>query len=158
MTSFNAMNRKRRADAKKAESTPPVPGGEEPLRGAVDRHAVRNLRQHEIDTARWLADLGHDVRFIPADSLGKTADIEINSQRWEIKSPTSSNRNTLVRRLGRGAAQSGRVVFDISRTEISIDEASCTAGEALRRYPELSVVWIVGRTTDRGPLDIRIGR
>ncbi|WP_048890665.1 hypothetical protein [Mycobacterium heckeshornense] len=135
-----------------------VQGADEPRRGKVDRTAVRNLRQHELDTAQRLADLGDNVRFIAADAAGKAPDVEISGQRWEIKSPTSSNRNTLITRLGRGAMQSGYVIFDISRTSISVNDAISVAREALQRYAGLSVVRIIGRDIAGGPLDIRIGR
>ncbi|MBS9535870.1 hypothetical protein KIH27_19995 [Mycobacterium sp. M1] len=119
---------------------------------------MKHLRQHELDTAERLADLGDDVKFIPATSDGRRADVEIDDMLWELKSPTSSNRNTITTRLGRGARQSANITFDISRTRISIADAMEIAEDVLRRYPEVAVIRLVGRDTQSGPLDVLIRR
>jgi cell division protein FtsX len=77
--------------------------------------------------------------------------------RWELKSPISSSRNTIVTRLGRGAGQAAHIVFDLSRT-ITQDEAKETAQEVLRRYSGVAAIRLIGRETVGGPLDITIER
>lgn len=123
-------------------------------RDSVDRTQAKHLRQHELDTAERLAALGDHVRFIPASSDARHADVEIAGIAWELKSPTSSNRNTVITRLGRGARQSANIVFDISRTPLSIANSIEIARDVLQRYPEVAVV----RLTGRGALDVAIGR
>jgi hypothetical protein len=83
-----------------------------PGRGSVDRSRVKHVKQHELDTAQRLADLGKDVTFVAAPGTDRVADVEINAIRWELKSPTSSNPNTIRTRLGRGAQQAVNIVLD----------------------------------------------
>lgn len=59
-----------------------------------DGRMMNDVRQHELDTAQRLADLGDDVTFVPAPGTDRVADIEMNGARWELKSPVSSNPNT----------------------------------------------------------------
>jgi Contact-dependent growth inhibition CdiA C-terminal domain len=129
----------------------------DPGRGRVDRSQVKHVLQHELDTAERLADLGELVTFIPAPGTVRVADVEKNGVRWELKSPISSSRNTIVTRLGRGAGQAAHIVFDLSRT-ITQDEAKETAQEVLRRYSGVAAIRLIGRETVGGPLDITIER
>lgn len=135
-----------------------VQGAEEPKRGTVDRSQVKHVRQHELDTADRIAELGDDVTFIPAPGDIRIADVEINGQPWELKSPTSSNPNTLTTRLGRGADQSPRIVFDLARTNVPTDQALDIARNAVHRYPDIEQIRVIGRTVDGMPLDQTIRR
>jgi hypothetical protein len=131
---------------------------EEPRPGSVDRNRVKHVRQHELDTAQRLAELGEDVAFVAAPGTDRVADIEIGGVRWEMKSPTSTNPNTIKTRLGRGAAQAGNIVLDLARTPITVGEAIAIAEQAIERYPQIEVIRIIGRETKQGLLDITVER
>lgn len=134
-------------------------GGEEPRRGSVDRAQARRVRQHELDTAQRLADLGDHITFLSdTPRRGQSADVDISGVQWELKSPTSSNPNTIRKRLGEGAGQSPNIVFDLTRTSISVAAAAHIARDVLRRYPDVSVIRMIGRDTPAGPLDMTIRR
>jgi Contact-dependent growth inhibition CdiA C-terminal domain len=133
-------------------------GKEGPRQGSVDRSRVKHVKQHELDTANRLAELGEDVTFIPARGTDRVADIEMNAVRWELKSPTSSNPNTIRTRLGRGATQAVNIVLDLARTPIAVDEAITIAEQAIERYPQIEVIRIIGRETEQGLLDITVER
>jgi hypothetical protein len=131
---------------------------EEPRRGSVDRGRVKHVRQHELDTAHRLAELGEDVVFVAAPGTDRVADIEMGGVLWEMKSPTSSNPNTIKTRLGRGAAQAGNIVLDLARTPITVGEAIAIAERTIDRYPQIEVIRIIGRETEQGLLDITVER
>lgn len=131
---------------------------EKPRRGSVDRSRVKHVRQHELDTAQCLAELGEELVFVAAPGTDRVADIEIGGVRWEMKSPTSSNPNTIKTRLGRGAAQAGNIVLDLARTPITVGEAIAIAEQAIERYPQIEVIRIIGRETQQGLLDITVER
>jgi Contact-dependent growth inhibition CdiA C-terminal domain len=99
-------------------------GGEQAHRGSVDRSAVpTGLKQHELDGAKRLARRGHRVVFIPAVARkGKTADLMLNDELWELKSISGSSDDAVARNIRRAAKQASRVVLDITDSPIT-DEA-----------------------------------
>ena len=151
--------------ARSDASTAPVSAAAEaidgPRRGSVDRSNVKHVIQHELDTAQRLADLGDKVVFLPAakDAGRKNPDVMINDEQWELKSPESTKPNTILRRLTRGRQQSPRMVLDLARTDIPIEQAIDIARQALARYPEIESIRVIGRVTAVGePLDITLNR
>ena len=152
-------------DGPKGPTKPPIGGqsvraDDEPprRRGSVDRSEVKHVYQHELDVAAKLAELGEDVKFLPRPQNDRGADIQVGGEQWEIKSPTSSNRNTIVSRLGRGVGQAPRLVFSLMRTTISVEDAASMAREALGKYSGIDAIRLIGRDTPDGPLDMMIGR
>jgi hypothetical protein len=134
-----------------------VQGGEQPRRGKVDRSQARHVKQHELNTADRLADLGDDVTFIPSSGQSKRPDVLVNGVRWEFKSPVSTKRNTVMGDIYDGAKQCPNIVLDLSRTSMPLDEALHLAGESVRTYAGVHVVRLIGRTTPEGAPDITIG-
>jgi hypothetical protein len=45
-----------------------------------------------------------------------------------------------------------------ARTPITVDEAIAVAEQAIERYPQIEVIWIIGRETEQGLLDITVER
>lgn len=111
--------------------------------GRVDRSQVENLEQHELDTAERLARRGHDVVFIPPDPGQRTPDVTIDGEQWELKSPTGSSPDTIVRNIRKARAQSPRVVIDLSRSSLDRDEAKRSAQQALRRYSGIEQIRLI---------------
>jgi hypothetical protein len=81
-------------------------------------------KPHEIYTARVLVDDGHTVIFLNPDNRkgAKTADIELDGERWELKSPTGGL-GAIERNLKRGSKQSCNIVFDCRRMKIKSNDA-----------------------------------
>ncbi len=122
--------------------------------GNVDRSRVKHLKQHELNTAERLAELGHHVVFRPPTGEGREADTDINGVIWELKSPTGGSVNTITRKIREGADQSRRVVIDIGRSTVTPDQARLGAEAALARYPGIvDSVWLIGKG-----LNERMGR
>ena len=132
-------------------------GGEEPRRGKVDRSRVKHVLKHELDTADRLADLGENVTFVPtADSPRPDAELA-DGHRWEFKSPTGSNRNTILTKI-RDAADRGKenFVLDMSRSDMPLDQVYDLAQYAVANYPGVAKIRLIGRETADGPLDIMV--
>lgn len=89
------------------------------------------VESHEVETARRLADHGHEIDFRPiSTSRGvKNPDVTMDGDTWEFKSPTGSGKNTISHQFSRAGKQATNVVFDLSRC--GLDDA--TAIEQIRR-------------------------
>jgi hypothetical protein len=126
-------------------------------RGSVDRSQVRHLKQHELDAANYLADLGHDVEFLPrSDQQG--ADFRIDdADIWELKSPESPIRNNVMRRITKGRGQSANMVLNLARTSIPTEDAKALAENIAGRYVDINRIWLIGRIEAGRPLDEVIG-
>jgi hypothetical protein len=146
-----AVGRKRDDGA----STGAAPGAR---RGSVDRSQVRHVKQHELDAATYLADLGHKVEFLPrTDQQG--ADFRIDdADVWELKSPESPIRNTVMRRVTKGRGQSANLVLKLARTSISTEDARALAENIVGRYVDISRIWMIGRIEAGQPLDEIVGK
>ena len=72
---------------------------------------------HELVTAQALARAGYDVLFDAASAVAgvKSADIKIDNEEWEIKSPISNKLSSVERNLKRASRQAPRVIFDSIR-------------------------------------------
>lgn len=77
-------------------------------------------KEHELYSARALADRGYSIKFlIPDNRAGsKTADIKLNDEIFEIKSPTGKI-SSIERNLKRAVKQSNKIVFDCRRMKIN---------------------------------------
>lgn len=122
-----------------------VQGGEEPRRGSVDRSRVpTGVKQHELDTAQRLADRGDDVVFTPASGVGKSADVMIDGQVWELKSVTGASPDAVARNIRRASDQAPRTILDLTDSPISDDVAKLLTEHYAKRYNMESVRLIRG--------------
>jgi hypothetical protein len=131
--------------------------GRERHEGRVDRSQVRHVRQHELDAAYCLADLGHHVEFLPrGDQQG--ADFRIDdADIWELKSPKSSIRNSVMRRITKGRGQSANIILNLARTTIPTEDARALAENIVRRYVDINRIWLIGRIEAGQALDEVVG-
>lgn len=76
--------------------------------------------QYEVTAAQILTQyFKADVQFI-IRSNQKTPDFFINSQEWELKSPTGAGKRNIQRQLQTGIKQSQNIIFDARRSKIHI--------------------------------------
>jgi len=76
--------------------------------------------KHELETASFSAELGEDVEFL-APSYAKgvySPDVQIEEQRWEIKSPCGNSKHTIENNYRSAQRQSPNVIFDLRRFKI----------------------------------------
>ena len=76
-----------------------------------------NVWPHELKTAEALAAAGYTVEFIRRSKIyyEKTPDVQIGSNLWEIKAPTSGKTDMILKNLRRALHQSSHVIFDSRR-------------------------------------------
>ena len=86
-------------------------------RGRIIAPSNINIQEHEMDTARAIADLEHDVEFAHRN-MGKrvtSADVVIHGILWEMKSPTSGSRKAIERNLRKAGRQSPQCHYRLSK-------------------------------------------
>ncbi len=74
----------------------------------------RKIWPHELRVAEILTLAGHNIEFIEESNL-HTADILLDGVEFEIKSPKSSNANSLEHVLKKALRQSPNIIIDTSR-------------------------------------------
>lgn len=124
--------------------------------GKIIAPSELNIQEHEMSTARAIADVGHDVEFAHRTWGNRVTspDVIINGVAWEMKSPHSSDKKAIERNLRRACKQSTSIIFDAQRIKGASD------AEVERRvrsiYPHIKGIrrlWFVGR--DRKIIDIK---
>lgn len=91
------------------------------LVGKIIIPAACHVWPHEMRVAEILANAGHIVEFLPTSST-KTADIKLDGIEFEIKSPESSNTNTLEHMIKKALHQSSNIIIDVSRFKSMSDQ------------------------------------
>ena len=91
--------------------------------------------KHELDTARFFAERGYDIEFIPPSNIPgiHRPDILMMGIEWEIKCPKGKGRNTISRNLKIAAKQSHYIIIDLRRIELP--EVNCI-NEIEKRFAE----------------------
>lgn len=82
----------------------------------------RKLWPHERRVADILTLAGHDIKFLEESSM-HTADILLDGREFEIKSPKSSNANSLEHLIKKALKQSSNIIIDTSRMKYSRDDS-----------------------------------
>lgn len=92
--------------------------------GKITAPSNLNIPEHEMATARAIADCGYDVDFIERmqSNRAKSADFVANHVVWEVKSPTSDNLRVIQKRLREALHQSRDIIFDSRRMSHLSDE------------------------------------
>lgn len=106
--------------------------------GKVVRPGDVSPWQHEEATAKVLALYGYDVEFVRKSNRDRehSADVYIDGEKWEFKSPRSRLLSAVERNLRRAKNQSSRIVFDSRRMKGVPDEAIMR--EMLSKVPLIS--------------------
>ena len=91
------------------------------------------LESHEEDTIDFFLRIGKDVKVLtPSNTKRQTSpDIVVDGVLWEMKSPTSSNRRTIEKRIREAAHQSENIIFDLRRIKDYPDKVE---KEIIRQY------------------------
>lgn len=89
--------------------------------GKIDTSKLRVLpEKHEYETARYFADRGHDIVFIPPNNSPKThtPDFMMDGVAWEVKCPQGKSRRTLENNFRNARLQSDSIIFDLRRSNL----------------------------------------
>lgn len=85
--------------------------------GNITFGAESNIWPHEMETAKALALAGYDIVFVdrPGKQGERVADILMDGDTWEMKSPRSDSLKAIERNVKRARNQSPCVVLDSRR-------------------------------------------
>lgn len=130
-------------------------GGVEKKRGQIVIDSGANVWPHEMRTAEALAAAGYTVRFVlrSEEQRVTSADILMDGELWEMKSPVSSNMKAVEKNLRKACDQSCCVIFDSRRMKGLPDSAierelrACAKGR-IRRLKALKMVNRKGTVID----------
>lgn len=103
--------------------------------GAVSAEPGCHIRGKELQEAKWMAALGHDVHFRDPDkhisSDGNTSDVEIDGDTWDFKRITSGNPNKIAQNIIRKVRQGPNFLIDLTLSSMKEGEALCKAASVL---------------------------
>jgi len=76
--------------------------------------------KHELATANVFTKLGKNVEFLSPSQTkkAKTPDVMIDSEVWEMKSPTGASKYTIQTQFKRAAHQACNLILDSRRTKL----------------------------------------
>lgn len=115
-----------------------------------------NIQEHEMDTARAVADAGYDVEFAHRTWGNRVTspDVVINGVVWEMKSPQASDKKAIERNLRKACKQSTSIIFDSQRMKGASDAEIEIRLRAIRAHIKgIRRLWFINR--DREIIDIR---
>ena len=82
-------------------------------------------KKHELETARYFADRGHDIIFLTPSNIPDfhTPDILMDGIEWEMKAPQGRGKRTIEKTLLTALAQSCYIIIGLRR--INLSESQC---------------------------------
>ena len=92
------------------------------MSGKIDLSALyAKPEQSELETAKYFADLGKDIRFIrPSMTPNQhTPDIVMDGVEWEIKCPEGNSKRTIENNIRKAVKQSKNIIFDLRKTKLA---------------------------------------
>ena len=116
--------------------------------GTIKAPSDLNIQEHELSTARALADAGYDVEFAHETEGNRvtSADVVVSGVLWEMKSPQAGNRKAIERNLRKASRQSANIIFDSQRMKGMPD---AEVGRELRKFAghikAIKRLWFVDR-------------
>jgi len=92
--------------------------------GQLNRNGVKT-ESSEDSTLLFLTQFGFDIEIIKpiASKRTKNPDIIMLGTIWEIKTPTSTNKNTIKNRFREASKQSTKIIFDLRHIKKDSDKA-----------------------------------
>ena len=104
--------------------------------GIIDTSKLRVFPEdHEYETARYFADRGYDIEFIPPSNSPNihTPDFIMDGVAWEVKCPTGKSKRTIENNFRKAILQSDNIIFDLRRSGLPDDK---TIPELERRFDQ----------------------
>lgn len=114
--------------------------------GKIDTSKLRVLpEKHEYETARYFADRGYDIEFIPPSHGPKmhTPDFIMIGVAWEVKCPQGKGKRTIENNFRNAAKQSRNIIIDLRR--IQLEESICLPQieRELKGRPYIKRLWVI---------------
>lgn len=114
----------------------------------VETGIIDRPQDHEIKAALIIANtyFKSDVTFL-RQSTYSTPDIEVNGEKWEIKSPLGNGKKTIENNLRAARKQSKNLIVDFGRMKLHQTKAIANIGFYLKHAPsQFSKVIVITKT------------
>ena len=114
--------------------------------GNITKERGAEPTDNDISAALFLIDQGFDVKFLRANRIkgSHTPDIEMNNEKWEIKTPRKNGKYTIEHLIRDGLNQSPNIIFDLrkskSRSESSIRQKIGKQFKMTKKWRKLIVI------------------
>jgi hypothetical protein len=120
---------------KKAEGVKIVPAGVFP-------------EKHEHETADFFLMMGKDVRFIkPSRTKGsKTADVEIDGVKWEMKSLSGKSKRSIGDKLSKASRQSVNIIMDMRHFQRSDNYIMVEIEKQFKIRRKIKRIWLISKS------------
>ncbi len=106
--------------------------------------------KHELETARYFAQRGHDIEFVPPSNSPNihTPDIIMDGVEWEIKCPRGKSKRTIENNFRKAARQSKNIIIDLRRVHLPEAECISQIKKEFQARPYLRKLLIIKRNQD----------
>lgn len=118
------------------------------IHGHITTDSGAGVWPHEMQTAKALANAGYDVHFIRKSEIERatSADVAINNEQWEMKSPTSDKLHALRKNIEKALHQSDCVIIDFRRFKKIPNKVLMREAESLcSKYRSLKHLIVVNK-------------
>lgn len=112
--------------------------------GKIDIEDFTKIYGKELQLGKWFSGLGTKIKYRNPNTskTKKTCDTYMNDELWEFKQLTTSSVRKVKQRLDEAMQQSSKVVLDMSRSSMDIEDIEVTVARMLED-PKLEKVIIV---------------
>lgn len=83
-----------------------------------ENHQNQRLRPHEVNVILLLLEYFDADIICICPGAGKTPDLKIKDEEWELKSPIGNGPNTIEKILRKATKQSKNIILDFSRSKM----------------------------------------
>ena len=119
--------------------------------------------EHELETARYFAERGYDIEFIPPNNIPDmhTPDIMMDGVAWEMKCPKGKSRNTIQKIIRQAVKQSHYIIIDLRRINVPEDKCISQIERQVTMRPYIKRLLIITKNEElldfgrKAPLTIR---
>ena len=104
----------------------------------------------EFSVAKYFADLGKDIVFIPPSAIPgqHRPDILMDGVEWEIKCPEGNSKRTIENNMRKALLQSRNVIFDLRHIQLSEKEGLSKLEKEYRINSQLRKLYIIRKNGD----------
>ena len=116
------------------------------MAGKIDISELINPpEKNELETARYFADLGKDIKFLRPSSIPNqhTPDICMDGLEWEMKAPTGSGKRNIEYNFRKAVSQSKNIIFDLRHVKISEQQCVAQLEKEFTARPYLNTLYVI---------------
>lgn len=121
------------------------------MSGKIDISKLKTPpEKHELETARYFAERGYDIEFIPPSNIPEMhrPDILMDGIEWEIKCPIGKGKNTIIRNMKQAAKQSQNIIIDLRRSALPEKNSISQIENRFKEKANLKRILIIKKNGD----------